>query len=162
MHIKAPNTDTHINTHYFEDIFKVTGENNIYGIFARKPPQIRTAERRKCHFTYCTPYCTLTACTIRCFSSTYFQYSRTVEEWGRTKGKFCISQQCPEAGLLACLAQLPDSVHLFLLPTAGGQSTVCCSIAGRRRSANLLVIVCSAPIKAGFSKNRCHELIRWN
>lgn len=53
MHIKAPNTDTHINTHYFEDIFKVTGENHIYGIFARKNPRIRTAELRKCHFT-CT------------------------------------------------------------------------------------------------------------
>lgn len=131
MHIKAPNTDTHINTHYFEDIFKVTGENHIYGIFASKSQNERSPSCRVPFYMYCTRHCMLTAWTILCFSSTYFQRRGTVEEWGRTKGKFCISQQCPEAGLLACLAQLPDSVHLFLLPTAGGQSTVC-RVAGRR------------------------------
>lgn len=42
MHIKAPNTHTHINTrthtntHYFEDVFKVTGDDYTHKIFAGK------------------------------------------------------------------------------------------------------------------------------
>lgn len=102
---------------------------------------------------YCTLYRTLTACTMQS-SSKDFQCGSTFEEWGRTKGKFCISQQCPTAGLLACLAQLSDSVHLLKLPTLGGQ-LVCCSKAGTR-SANLFVAVhhlLKLPSSNRFKKN---------
>lgn len=115
---------------------------------SKKNPNKNSRPKKVRSYMYCTLYCTLTACTIRCFSSKYFRCCSTFEEWGRTKGKFCISQQCPTAGLLACLAQLSDSVHLFELPTVGGQS-VCCSKAGTR-SANLFVTVCSSPIKGAF------------
>lgn len=97
--------------------------NHMCGICARKT-QIRTTMLSKCHYT-CTAIWIVRQQLALGSPSKYFQHSSSsVEEWGRTKGRFCISQQCPGASLLACLAQLPDTIHLFLLPTAGGQATV--------------------------------------
>lgn len=77
------------------------------------------------------------------FYALSFQCSSTFEEWGRTKGKFCISQQCPEASLLACLAQLPDSVHLFLHPLQDDSQQSAAGSTARTGSSNLFVIIFS-------------------